>query len=555
MLRARMGRVASIIIPTRRRRGYLAVTLASLAGQAAERDAEVLVVEDDPADPATAALAERHGARYLAHGAPRGPNAARNTGIAAATADLICFLDDDVEVWPGWLGGLLDAAARNPDHDVIGGPIRARLEGSRLRACGREPLPITTLDLGEQETEARFVWSANLAVRRRALERVGPFDASLDIYGDEEDWQHRLHALGGRVLYTPVAGVDHRRTGGDARLGGLARAAWRRGRHSRRYDVRKGTSKPLAGELRVLAGCVWHIARRRCGVGIVLTALSAGRVAETLAPARLPPRASDPEYLSGRSGTLGRRALAMARARDLADLRRLAPARLVLHRSSRRSPRRRVLVLVFDRPAHAATANAIAAELARTHHDVELVRVVPAPGLGKWANVNAALERHPAAGFDWLMLADDDVALPRHFLDDIVYLAERFAFRLAQPAHAQASHAAWEITRRRPGLVARRTNFVETGPVTLFHSEVFETLLPFPDLSMGWGLDANWSAIARERGWPIGVIDATPVRHLRPVAGDYPRDEAIAEAEAFLTGRAYVTRTEADEVVEAHTAW
>jgi hypothetical protein len=39
------------------------------------------------------------------------------------------------------------------------------------------------------------------------------------------------------------------------------------------------------------------------------------------------------------------------------------------------------------------------------------------------------------------------------------------------------------------------------------------------------------------------------------VAGDYPRDEAIAEAEAFLTGRAYVTRTEADEVVEAHTAW
>jgi GT2 family glycosyltransferase len=59
MLRARMGRVASIIIPTRRRRGYLAVTLASLAGQAAERDAEVLVVEDDPADPATAALATR----------------------------------------------------------------------------------------------------------------------------------------------------------------------------------------------------------------------------------------------------------------------------------------------------------------------------------------------------------------------------------------------------------------------------------------------------------------------------------------------------------------
>jgi GT2 family glycosyltransferase len=278
-------------------------------------------------------------------------------------------------------------------------------------------------------------------------------------------------------------------------------------------------------------------------------------VAETLLPARLPPRALDPEYLSGRSGTLGRRALAIARARDVADLRRLAPARLALRRTSRRSPRRRVLALLFDRPTHTATADAIAAELGRSHHDVEVVRVVPEPGKGKWANVNAALARHPAAGSDWLVLLDDDVALPRHFLDDVLYLAERFDFRLAQPAHAQASHAAWEITRRRPGLVARRTNFVETGPVTLFRADVFDALLPFPDLAMGWGLDAYWSALARERGWPIGVIDATPVRHLRPVAGDYPRDEAIAEAEAFLTGRAYVTRTEADEVVESHTAW
>ena len=59
---------------------------------------------------------------------------------------------------------------------------------------------------------------------------------------------------------------------------------------------------------------------------------------------------------------------------------------------------------------------------------------------------------------------------------------------------------------------------------------------------MGWGLDTRWSAIAAEHGWPIGVIDATPIRHLKPVAAAYPRDAAIAEAEAFLDGRAYVTR-------------
>ena len=58
---------------------------------------------------------------------------------------------------------------------------------------------------------------------------------------------------------------------------------------------------------------------------------------------------------------------------------------------------------------------------------------------------------------------------------------------------------------------------------------------------MGWGLDTRWSAVAAERGWPIGVIDATPIRHLKPVAAAYPRDAAIAEAEAFLDGRGYVT--------------
>ena len=84
-----MAPLASILIPTRQRRDYLAVALASVAAQAAEHGAELIVVEDDPEDAETRALAERHGARYLAHGEPRGLNAARNTAIAAARAELL----------------------------------------------------------------------------------------------------------------------------------------------------------------------------------------------------------------------------------------------------------------------------------------------------------------------------------------------------------------------------------------------------------------------------------------------------------------------------------
>jgi hypothetical protein len=51
------------------------------------------------------------------------------------------------------------------------------------------------------------------------------------------------------------------------------------------------------------------------------------------------------------------------------------------------------------------------------------------------------------------------------------------------------------------------------------------------------------------------VIDATPVRHTRPVAGDYPRDAAVQEARAFLANRPYIRRDQAQETVQAHTGW
>ena len=277
-----MAPAASVVIPTRSRPGYLHVALESIVPQAREAGAEVLVVDDGPLD-ANRLLAERHGARYLSHDRPRGPNAARNTGIEAAAADLVVLVDDDVWAPPGWLPALLRAAAARPDDDVFGGPIRARLEGAAPRSCGREGPPITWLDLGPEDREADFVWSANMAIRRRALERVGPFDAGLEIYGDEEEWQRRHRAAGGTVRYVAAAGLEHRRAGPDAGLGALARAAYRRGRHGRRFDLLKGTAPPVAREARVLAGCGWHTVRRGCANGIVMGAEAVGRLREALA--------------------------------------------------------------------------------------------------------------------------------------------------------------------------------------------------------------------------------------------------------------------------------
>ena len=273
---------ASIVIPTRRRPGYLDVALRSIAPQAAQLSAEVIIVSDGD-DATTRDVAARHGARLVALDPPQGANAARNAGVAASTSDLVVFSDDDVQAPEGWLHAVLAGADSAPGVDVFGGPIRACLEGGGPRACGREGAPITTLDLGPVDRDVALVWSANLAIRRRALERVGPFDESLHGRGEEEEWERRYTAAGGVIRYLAAAGLQHRRTAVDARVGRLARAAYALGQSARAYDVRKGTAPSPRAELRVLVGLAWHVARRRCAVGLVLFAHAAGRLRALLA--------------------------------------------------------------------------------------------------------------------------------------------------------------------------------------------------------------------------------------------------------------------------------
>jgi glycosyltransferase involved in cell wall biosynthesis len=272
---------ASIVIPTRDRPDYLAVALASIAPQARAAGAEVIVV-DDGNDEATASVATAGGARLvLSRG--RGANAARNAGISAAQGDLLVLLDDDVDAPSGWLEAVLAGVDGNPDHGVFGGPIRARLEGGGPSTCGRESPPITTLDHGLDDRDVPLVWSANMAIRRSALDRVGTFDESIHGRGEEEEWERRYAATGGRIRYLSGAGIDHRRSAADARLTQLTRAAFTLGRSARRYDERQGQRPSLPAELRTLAGCLWHIVRRRCAGGIILAGHASGRLREALA--------------------------------------------------------------------------------------------------------------------------------------------------------------------------------------------------------------------------------------------------------------------------------
>jgi hypothetical protein len=264
------------------------------------------------------------------------------------------------------------------------------------------------------------------------------------------------------------------------------------------------------------------------------------------------------DFLSGTSGQIfGVRATTRAIAADaLADglaLMRAQPWRL--RRAARNTPRRRVLALGIERAGEPNLMAQAERALLRSHHDVHFAATATG-GRGKFENLNLLLARNPPTGYDWLLIIDDDVLLPPGFLDVFLFLAERFGLQLAQPAHRARSHAAWPITRRRPGMIVRETRYVEIGPVVGLHAATFDVLLPFPELRAGWGLDAHWAGLAQSHGWRLGVIDAIPIRHqLRRIASFYSHEEAISEGRRFLADRPYLRAADSQRTLAHHRTW
>jgi hypothetical protein len=274
---------------------------------------------------------------------------------------------------------------------------------------------------------------------------------------------------------------------------------------------------------------------------------------------------SAPDYLSGDAGHVtnprrrAKRALGDA-AFEAID--RLSGVRRRADALAAAAPPRRVLVAGIYRPGAALSLDplrsdrhAVSFALGATGSaEPRLAEQTVATELrgGKFENLRAVLAASEA-DFDWLLVVDDDVRLPPRFLDRFLGVCERFGFELAQPAQSQRSHSAWRVTRRRPASLARETRFVEIGPVTGFGRHAAAELLPFPELRFGWGLDLHWAALAAERGWRLGVVDATPVRHESATVGSaYPVDDARAEAARFLADRPHLPAARAGDVLATH---
>jgi glycosyltransferase involved in cell wall biosynthesis len=110
----------SVVVPTFNRAYIIRDALASALEQS-YTDFEILVVDDGSSDNTREIVEELKSQkiRYIRHDRNRGCSAAYNTGIAAATGQLVAFLDSD-DVWKSdYLEKLVRFLVRHPEADVV----------------------------------------------------------------------------------------------------------------------------------------------------------------------------------------------------------------------------------------------------------------------------------------------------------------------------------------------------------------------------------------------------------------------------------------------------
>lgn len=223
----------SVVIPSLNGAAGVDRCLRALAAQTIRPAMEIIVVDDGSSDD-TAAVARGHGITVISHPRNRGIAAARNTGLSAATADIVAFLDDDCEPEPGWAQQLLTGYSGG-DIAGVGGTVIPHTPRGYLADFLTRNNPLSPIELniaesnsipyrfylylrrqwsGQRNTGRRDVFSfvgANMSFRRKTLFDAGRFDERFRFGAEEVDVCLRVarDIPLGRLVFVPECRVVH----------------------------------------------------------------------------------------------------------------------------------------------------------------------------------------------------------------------------------------------------------------------------------------------------------------------------------------------------------
>jgi GT2 family glycosyltransferase len=202
----------SVVVPTHQRRASLERVLRSLGGQSLPPDEYEVIVAIDGSTDGTRELVDAMRTPFALRSIwkPRGGRAsACNAGWRIATGALVVFLDDDMEATHEFLAAHLDVHAPDPSLGGVGAvPIATDGSANPVTryVADRFNAHLRNLAAPGYVFGLRDFYSGNFSVAREILERIGGFDESFVVYGNEDlDLSLRLRAAGVRLVFSSAA--------------------------------------------------------------------------------------------------------------------------------------------------------------------------------------------------------------------------------------------------------------------------------------------------------------------------------------------------------------
>jgi GT2 family glycosyltransferase len=200
----------SIIIAAHARPAALQRLIASLAPQL-DGSRELIVAENGT--PAPVALPDGLPPLIHLHDPTPGKCRIQNRAIRSARGEILVFLDDDVSVSPRYLGEVERFFDEHREFAAMKGRILPAEDPCRKAGPTAVYLDLPITDHGERVVEVRGVIGANMAFRRSAIDKVGPFDERLGPgaagHEEETEMSARLRRAGLRIGYASGALAYH----------------------------------------------------------------------------------------------------------------------------------------------------------------------------------------------------------------------------------------------------------------------------------------------------------------------------------------------------------
>jgi glycosyltransferase involved in cell wall biosynthesis len=194
----------SIVVPVRNRSAMIGPCIESLLAQSYPKQSTQLIVVDNDSSDDTPAVVSQYPVTLLSERDLTTSYAARNRGIAHADGEIVAFLDSDCVALPDWVKELIAPLA----DDAVGAVVGTIEDAAPQTLC--EEFTARLQPFARPECHGlKTLLTANVAIRRRALEAAGLFDECLPTAGDVDlGWRLQL-LLGLQIAEAPLARVQH----------------------------------------------------------------------------------------------------------------------------------------------------------------------------------------------------------------------------------------------------------------------------------------------------------------------------------------------------------